>query len=586
MIAYFYHPNDVSGGNLIGSDPYYWMVVFRDLVESGEWFNLVIERSNAPYGESWFRTHPFLLLLLLVYAPLRLFLETPVAIHYSAIVLPPLLHLMTAVVGMWASAPLLGRQKYWVVPVLAFQFPILIQGVPGRADHHLVMLMIFLLTLGCCLRVLLAEKKVRAAFWAGMLAGLGLWISVEMMLGLALAYSVMGLFWLFSEVCRLDGPSVLRANLALCVGVVLSLGIAVLLEYPLGQHLTPEYDRVSVVYLVMTLLALCVWGGIFLCVRGGANMSRPAIRLLLLGGGVMAALAALALAYPDFYQGPLGRNDDQEMLHLLNEATGEMVAAHKSSLNWWLATLIPPLIGVGLVRWAMAREQAVPKKLGWAGLAAILVMFVLLVFFYKIRFWVYSTALTALLVAGFVGWVVDYSHQHMRHLTGALVRIPTILIAILGSLALLAAPSGSKMSVDTAGCKTIDIAPSLNQFQEEAIVFSALLFDGPELLYRTPHAVLGTPYHRNKQGIIDTFRAMRSPASGAIPAMIVERGIDYILVCKTGDPSRFLAAPIDAGSLYTHLVTGQPPPWLQPVPLTEPRARNYALYKVNIDASH
>lgn len=245
--------------------------------------------------------------------------------------------------------------------------------------------------------------------------------------------------------------------------------------------------------------------------------------------------------------------------------------------------VVPPLAGIGIVFWARGQEQAVPRKLAWSGLGTILMVFVLLVFFYRIRFFVYSAAIMGLIFAGFVGWVVHYSNRHLVPWKGALVRIPTILIAILGSTMLLAVPSGSKtLKADTAGCKPIDIAPSLNRLEEEAIVFSALMFDGPELLYRTKHAVIGTPNHRNDRGIVDTFRIMRSPADGAIPPAVVERGIDYMLICKTGDAARFLAAPIDAGSLYTHLVTGQPPAWLQPVPLPDPRAQHYALYKVNL----
>ena len=60
-------------------------------------------------------------------------------------------------------------------------------------------------------------------------------------------------------------------------------------------------------------------------------------------------------------------------------------------------------------------------------------------------------------------------------------------------------------------------------------------YSGPELLYRSHHNVVATPYHRNTAGIADTIRFLRGKSDGPAKALAQKRQIDLALICPA-DP--------------------------------------------------
>ena len=57
-------PVSVWDGHLIGADAYMQLVRLREFIEVGDWYHNTVSRSNAPYGETIYWTHPFQLVLL------------------------------------------------------------------------------------------------------------------------------------------------------------------------------------------------------------------------------------------------------------------------------------------------------------------------------------------------------------------------------------------------------------------------------------------------------------------------------------------------------------------------------------------
>ena len=100
---------------------------------------------------------------------------------------------------------------------------------------------------------------------------------------------------------------------------------------------------------------------------------------------------------------------------------------------------------------------------------------------------------------------------------------------------------------------------------------------GPELLLRTPHAVLAAPYHRNVEGFADHRRLFAGGEAEALE-VVVRRGIEAVLFCPRY--ARFTAHPGKPGFLNDRLADDRPPDWLVPVA----RADDLALFRV--DAEH
>jgi hypothetical protein len=85
----------------------------------------------------------------------------------------------------------------------------------------------------------------------------------------------------------------------------------------------------------------------------------------------------------------------------------------------------------------------------------------------------------------------------------------------------------------------------------------ATLNMGPELLYFSGVSTVAGPYHRNRDGILDSLSFFEDVSSGKKAEEISsQRGIDYVLVCK---------AEFDSGSdnFGWQLAKGRPPAWLK-----------------------
>jgi hypothetical protein len=83
---------------------------------------------------------------------------------------------------------------------------------------------------------------------------------------------------------------------------------------------------------------------------------------------------------------------------------------------------------------------------------------------------------------------------------------------------------------------------------------------GSHLLLFTPHSVVGAPYHRNQQGLLDTFRFFNQPIDEA-RRILEARGISLVVICPALTEIRGMVdhAPDSFVSLYAE---NRLPPWL------------------------
>ena len=94
-----------------------------------------------------------------------------------------------------------------------------------------------------------------------------------------------------------------------------------------------------------------------------------------------------------------------------------------------------------------------------------------------------------------------------------------------------------------------------------------------ELLYRTPHSMVGPFFHRNTAGVSDTLAILMAKDDQTARAVIARRGIEWILLCSdltTTDPAAF----------HSRLLAGHRPSWLRPVALDLAPEENFSLYQV------
>ncbi|MEE8393882.1 MAG: hypothetical protein V3R66_06010, partial [Rhodospirillales bacterium] len=295
----------VMEGNLADGDSYLRLVRVTQLYETGGWFDSSLSRSNAPFGTSLHWTRLFDVLLLAVALPLAPFVGFAKALFWAGAVIAPLLHLITAAVLVWAARPLVGRVGSYLAGALsAVQFPVMAYAAAGYADHNILFGLIAVGAFGFVVRSLSdSGSNYNQAFAAGVALGIGLWAGVEMMVFLGVCLFASAVAWLFG------GQGGGQRNLGMTIGLVLGVAAGLAVERGPSGFLDVEYDRLSMVHLVLAVLLAAFWAFV---VRAGERFGRPVGILQRAVTGVAGAAfvgAVMWLAFPKFLAGPISLVD-------------------------------------------------------------------------------------------------------------------------------------------------------------------------------------------------------------------------------------------------------------------------------------
>ena len=253
------HSSPVLTGELQGPDSYMRIVRVQEFLAHGQWHNSDILRANAPYGDALHWTRPFDILLLAVAAPVALFTGWGSGLFWASVVVSPLLLLACGLAIIWAMTPVI-RPNSWLLPAIAIliQPGIVAYSMLGRADHHGLLLLVFVLSIGCMLRGLRNRFDGRIFLIGGALCGFAVWLSVETLLSVVAIASALA-------ICLADQPSRTARVKASCsaLGMLVVLAIAMVSAHPQSQWLKPLYDKISIVHMsCLAAILLAFWCGV------------------------------------------------------------------------------------------------------------------------------------------------------------------------------------------------------------------------------------------------------------------------------------------------------------------------------------
>ena len=580
----------VFDGELLGTDAYMRLVRVAGLHETGAWYDATVARSNAPDGEVLHWTRPLDILLLAgawVLTPILGFRD---ALFFAGAFVSPLLWVFTGVAFVWAGEPFFGRSGRTLAMVAFLVQPAVMDySLAGRADHHMLLLLIFVVSFGLTARMLLTPFRVGLVLAAGAVTGLGLWVGPEFLLALLAALAAMTLAWV------LHGAAGARKNRGFAIGLAVTVALALLAERPLAAILTEEHDRLSIVHFTITLLALGFWSAIGLIEgRGGWTGGITGRLVIALIGAAMAG-GLLYLLYPKFFAGPMVDIDPRVIPIWLDKIVEMQPLLPTDARN---AGLLLYYLGAALVclpflLWLGVRERSRPLMLAWLYVGLSLAIYLPLAVF-QVRLATYPELLMALVIVTLIGRVRRRLDRDTLggDLARALVTVGLLVGFSAAGLALyqgIPAVAGVPAVAKGSGgaiCRLKDMAAYLDQpggFGRRRHTILATVDYGPELLYRTRHAVIATPYHRNP-GIIDAHRILTAGTDGESRRGIEARGIDLILLCPSGPERTYFSSPGGARTtLYRRLAAGRAPAWLSRVALPAELAGSFRLYEV-IDA--
>ena len=568
----------VREGGLFGPDSYMRLNRLLHLLGDGGWYSSLYPYSNAPFGEVLHWTRAFDVPLLAATGLAAPFVGLKTAVLWSGALISPLLQVATLLALLWAMRPVLdARSRFFLGLLFLFQPAVLVNFIAGRADPHSLILFLFVLSMGFTARLLTRPYRASICLGAGAVAALALWVSVESLAAVLLNLLALGLFWVFK------GQDFAKKGLAVSLSLLAGVAIAMALERPLGQMLAVEFDRISVVSLTLLALNAALWGGLGVLDQRCADARA---RLLLAGAGALAAGLALWLVFPKFYLGPMVDmhpgikpiwfdyiKEAKPVLSLDNFSPGRVV--------FWLGMALP---AAPFLAWLALRDANPERRRVMLYLclgAALFTPIALL----QLRAVAYPVLLLlpafAVMLTRLLARLEVELARPLRAVAGGLAvlsfaaGLPVLGVALPASASL---PAGKKIDCALSGISR-HLADPKGLGQRPTTILAATDF-GPELLYRTPHRVIATPYHRNSAGILAAWRIMTAAGPAEARAGLRARGVGLILLCPGGVHEAAFARTGSADTFYRRLLQGRAPAWLREVPLSPDLGARFRLFQV------
>ena len=550
-------------GDLVGTDPYMRLVRTGELLDGEGWFDQVIDRSNAPFGDELHWTRPLDLLLIVMAAPLAPFVGFHDALFSAGVAVSPLVHLAAAFAVNWAGTPWLGAKRARLASIVFLgQVVVFLQVLPGQADHHSLQLLVLIVELGLLLRIFDSTDRShssRLALLGGAVAGVGIWISAETTIVAALAVSALGIAWLRQIV-----PAATLRRYA--VGMIAIVVLAIITERTPTGWLDVEYDKVSLPHLAAGLSVLAV--AISLAwIERRAMPPRSRAGFALLAAGLPAAV--LLLAFPGLLLGPTA-DADPRLGPLWIDFISELQPLFPTdlrALGWLLVAIGQALVALPVALALTWRTRHAKEWASWMTLTLFVVGYVGLALWH-VRFAPFASVPLALIGADILGrsrdWAAGLRWLLLRRVAWP-VTAPLFVVGFTvgGALIISASTNGRVEASEVPRCDLRAVAHALEQQPgASGAIVVAHIDHGPELLYRTDAAIVAGPYHRNAAGILDVFDFFSATDTDESRRIAEARDARFVLFCDTRTEAILFAGGKSAPSLYERLVSDDPPEWL------------------------
>lgn len=536
---------------LVDNDSWMHAVRLVEIVRRGAWLGGITFRDGAPSGYALHWTLPFDLLVLAMAMPLAWLRGWEAAIFSVAPFAGPVTGILLILALCWAVAPAPSKALPIFAGLCAAAAPLLIAyGSVGICDHHLLIDAVMLAALGAAWRVARPGDHPRTGIVAGLAGALALWTALEAMPG---AMAGAG----FVVLCAILAPEHHRRS-ATAYAVALATATAVAFAV---DH-APDWatsDRLGPLVVVQALLAAAV---ILLAVSRPVARRPRGQRVVVVGGaGLAAAVSWLALA-------------------LLARRLSSGIADHEVERWFWsgisefqspkdAATFLLDL-GASSLALAVAGYRLWRTRQPVWLVAGLLQLALLVAGALWMRMSLHASLCAAVILADALARLMERPMGPCGRLARTLVPAALICFPILGFGVLSRShpdepPEAKACEVDEAA-RLIDALPG-------APVVLADVDVSPPLLYHSRNLrTVSGPYHVNAAGLVDIVRFGTAADDREARAIAARRQARFVLMCASDG--------MPPGEMRSRLLAGDPPPWLERVPLSDPASAGLRLYRV------
>jgi hypothetical protein len=554
---------ELARGSLADVDSYMRIVWLEDMLDHREALHKVL-RDGSGDGTIIHWTHLVTALIYAIALPLSAFMPMKTAIHASAVIFGPLGVGLLGVLAAWCFSPMTEPRWRWLAAVaVGVAAPILNYGSPGLADHHILLACVALGLAGLAGRVVAGGSSSAAPL--GALAGVGVWLSPEALPFIAMSLGACVLPWIFGEdMARRRAGRALTVAGGAFVAVVFG---ALLIDPPVGGYAATDNDRLSVVYLALSLclfLSFCFLH--FVPERRAGPLSRAVVAFV----AALSPLIGWMYLFPGLIRGFLPFSDNDEIRSFFDGSEEFAPLTSAGEALGFLADAILAAIGLA---WFAFRGRSVYWLYAAACLAATILMGVL-----HRRFLIYTSVASAAMLPALLDECTRLLSRHSRlaQTIGRLTLVfltlmPNRLYAALGSGNEAPAPAGSG-DRPAPTCNVREFAGLLRPYAGEVVMGN--VNDTPALLYHTKVLTVGSMYHRGFEATKRLSNAWMSRESGSVPAEVRATKARYLLICRSG--GRYPRIPDDA--LFARLQRGEVPVWAREE-VSDPKT-GFVLYRI------
>ncbi|NQW02288.1 MAG: hypothetical protein HQ483_21470 [Rhodospirillales bacterium] len=568
-----------NNGSFVDGDSYTRLLRIERLIETADWFDTSIPDANAPYGTTVHWTRLFDVVMLLVSAPLIPFMGFAKALFWAGIVVSPLLHMLGAATLAWALTPLIGRIAACFAGALsAAQAGVMVFGIVGRADHHMLFPVLIALAFGYLVRVFLnPDPHPQLPIWAGLALSLGIWVGPEFLLFMALCMGLLGVVWLLQP-----SPHHAALNQRFAYGLACGLVLALFIERGVAGFGTIAYDRISIVHATLAALGLAYWSAVAVLTPGLSRL-RLSMRAVLCFGGTMICAAVMIYLFPKIAGNPLNDADQAIQPIYAHIAEYKPIRDGGHLLIYYGGALfaLPWLI------WRLKSSFHTPGFWMWALIGLCLTVYLWLGINW-IRWTLYAGLFLTILIGDLVFQLDQWISRKWDFPKRLLIKVVAILSVATGPLVIGALIVNSaktdpqRLAENKLACPIKELSAFLNQPPlanlNQTIVASANF--GPELMYRTAHKVVATVHHRNVAGILDGHKIYQATDAAVARALIDARRVTLLLLCPGAGSDIYFLTDSPPQALYHRLVQNRGPDWLTPVALPSELADRFRLFAV------
>jgi len=562
----------------------------QNLYEGGGWYQTIFFRSNAPYGESLHWTRPFDMLLLAGALPATVFVDFRTALFWWGVIISPVLLVAMLLTMLWAARPLLSRQGPFLLGILLlFQTGVMAYCQPGRGDQHSLLILLFVVLFGFGLRLVSGPVNRWLCCAAGAVGGLSMWAGLDLTLVVFAIAAILGLLWIW------ENGDFARKSECYSVWLFVTVGISLLAERPWNNLAAKEFDRLSIVHWSVCGFLAGFWIIVGLISRFSQVFGRRSTRLIfaVVGAGLTAICVlflfpkisqsiSLSFLFPRFFGGQVCDVDPRiikiwyekisELQHIFSRGAPIMISVQFAGTA---------LVSIGFLLYLLWSRGCRNKRV-WGYVLVLLLVYIPLSI-YRIRWTGYAQLLLMLPMAELMDRALKRIERQKRGAMRVLKNVSVVMafsatFLVLGLAASLVAEDKQNKEVSI-----VKICRYLNEGEKWRGRSVRILTDtnfGPEILYRTRHETIGSPYHRNWRGILDTYDIMRAVNDDAAHELIEQRGIELILLCfnspEFGDSSKAAGET----EFYKRLFRNECPNWLKAVELSPELSASFKLFEV------